>query len=98
MRQQMPFDAMNQPASMNQTMNMNGPMGFNQQPQVQNPVTSMQNQRQIPATLAGQGLMNTVVSDPTMQVVSIVTVFSSDLFLSCSLIQATAHFSGVMRS
>ena len=76
MRQQLPFDAMNQPASMNQNMNMNGPMGFNQQPQVQNPVTSMQNQRQIPATLAGQGLMNTVVSDPTMQVVSIISLLS----------------------
>ena len=59
---------MNQSASLSQPMNMNGPMGFTQS-QIQNPTTSMPSQRQMPQNMAGQGLMDTVVSDSSMQVV-----------------------------
>ena len=63
-----PPDGMNQSASLSQPMNMNGPMGFTQS-QVQNPTTSMPNQRQMPQNMPGQGIMNTAVSDSSMQVV-----------------------------
>ena len=68
MRQMFPPDAMNQPASLSQSMTMNGPMGFTQA-QIPNPTTSMPSQRQMPQNLPGQGLMSTVVSDPGMPVV-----------------------------